>query len=227
MSHDDFEVEPIPGLPAVPPDGERILWSGSPYWPTLARRAFHIDKIAIYFAVLIFWRMGNQWYGDAAASTIVAAAVTPLIVAAVALIILTTIAYLTARSTIYTITSKRIVMRFGVALPITFNLPFASIASAGLRRFADAKGDLPVELTGEKRLPYLVLWPHARPWHFKAPQPMLRCVHDAPRVAQVLSAAFASHTARSMIVISPEVSAESDWGASQTAAVPPRLVAAE
>ena len=32
MSHDDFAFEPRRGLPAVLPDGERLLWQGSPRW---------------------------------------------------------------------------------------------------------------------------------------------------------------------------------------------------
>jgi|LNFM01.1.fsa_nt_gb hypothetical protein len=229
MSHDDFEVEPIPGLPAVPPAGESILWSGSPYWPAIARRALHIDKIAIYFGVLIAWRIGSGWYDGEAPAAIVASAVYPLIAAALSITILTLIARAIARSTIYTITSRRVVMRFGVALPITFNLPFASISAVGMRTFPQAAGDLPIDLTGGKRLPYLVLWPHVRPWRLKSPQPMLRCVQDAPRVAEVLARAIASHTASDAAVPRrvPEERLGGDWAPRQTTPSTPHLVAAE
>ena len=30
MPHDDFQIEPVPGLPERPPEGERILWQGRP-----------------------------------------------------------------------------------------------------------------------------------------------------------------------------------------------------
>lgn len=226
MTHDDFEVEPIPGLPAVPPEGERILWSGSPQWVSLARHAFHIDKVAIYFALLIAWRMGSQWYGGGTTADILGAALAPVVVATIALAILATIAYATARSTIYTITSRRIVMRFGIALPITFNLPFASIANANLRKFADATGDLPVEQNEAKRLPYFVLWPHVRPRRFKSPQPMLRCVPDAPRVAQLLSNALATHALRSGTA-SLEIKVDRDRATTETPMRAPQLVAAE
>ena len=36
--HDDFAVEPLPGLPAQPPKGEVILWQGRPQTFALARR---------------------------------------------------------------------------------------------------------------------------------------------------------------------------------------------
>ncbi|MGA2129178.1 MAG: PH domain-containing protein, partial [Xanthobacteraceae bacterium] len=36
----------------------------------------------------------------------------------------------------------------------------------------------------------LVLWPHVRPWHVARPQPMLRAVPDALRVAETLARAM-------------------------------------
>jgi hypothetical protein len=226
MSHDDFAIEPVPGLPALPPEGERILWSGSPHWSSLARHALHIDKIAIYFVLLIAWRMGSQWYGASDAAAIAGSALVPVVIATAAVSILATIAYAMARSTVYTITSRRLVMRFGVALPITFNLPFVAISKVGLRRLADAKGDLPVELSESKRLPYLVLWPHVRPWRFRAPQPMLRCVYDAPLVANILSGALASHAALSAPA-APTMQTTHDLAQPEPAMRAPRLVAAE
>ena len=37
-------------------------------------------------------------------------------------------AWASARTTVYTITNRRVVMRFGIALPMTLNLPFTLIA---------------------------------------------------------------------------------------------------
>lgn len=226
MSHDDFAVEPIPGLPAVPPEGERILWSGSPHWPSLARRAFHIDKVALYFALLIAWRIGSQWQSGGTTSDVFGAVLVPLVIATIAITIIATIAYATARSTIYTITSRRIAMRIGVALPITYNLPFSSLATAGLRRFTDATGDLPVSQSEATRLPYFVLWPHVRPWRFKSPQPMIRCVKDAPRVAEILSGALAAHAASSPSARAERL-IEVDRPLRDAPIHAPRLVAAE
>ena len=44
------------------------------------------------------------------------------------------LAWLYARTTVYTITNRRVVMRFGVALPMSLNLPFRMVAAAGLQR---------------------------------------------------------------------------------------------
>jgi len=35
-----------------------------------------------------------------------------------------------------------------------------------------------------------MLWPHARPWRLKAPEPALRCIPEAGRVADMLAGAL-------------------------------------
>jgi len=52
MSHDDFDFDPVRGLPEVLPAGERMLWQGSPRWQDMALHAFHVRKVAVYFAVI-------------------------------------------------------------------------------------------------------------------------------------------------------------------------------
>jgi hypothetical protein len=44
----------------------------------------------------------------------------------------------------------------------------------------------------------LVLWPHARPWYFSPPQPMLRAIPDAAKVAGILASALNAAVARSV-----------------------------
>ncbi|MEO1362599.1 MAG: PH domain-containing protein, partial [Pseudomonadota bacterium] len=39
MPHDDFEIEPVAGLPEAPPEGEQILWQGRPDTWALARES--------------------------------------------------------------------------------------------------------------------------------------------------------------------------------------------
>ena len=51
----EYETEPVRGLPERLPAGETILWQGAPRWGALARRAFHVRKIALYFAILLAW----------------------------------------------------------------------------------------------------------------------------------------------------------------------------
>ena len=42
MSHDDFKFEPVRGLPEALPEGEHILWQGSPVPGRLARDAVKV-----------------------------------------------------------------------------------------------------------------------------------------------------------------------------------------
>ena len=97
-----------------------------------------------------------------------------------------------ARTTVYTITNRRVVMRIGIALPVTFNLPYTQIDGAALRPYEDGTGDIPLQLRDGTRLAYFVLWPHARPWRFSRPEPMLRAVPNAAATAQLLSEALAA-----------------------------------
>ena len=54
------ETEPVRGLPAPLPAGETLLWQGGPAWWPLARSAFHFNKIAIYFGLMIAWRIATS-----------------------------------------------------------------------------------------------------------------------------------------------------------------------
>jgi hypothetical protein len=182
--------EPVRGLPGPLPKGEQLLWQGAPRWRSLARRAFHVRKIAVYCGVLLAWHVvASLRDGFTPVATVVSALwLLPLVLAAVGLPAL--LAWLTCRTTVYTITSRRIVMRYGIALPMTLNLPFKRIASAEVRVYADGTGDLPLSLIEPDRIGYLHLWPHARPWRITRTQPMLRSVPEARRVADILARAL-------------------------------------
>ncbi|MCU0886217.1 MAG: PH domain-containing protein, partial [Beijerinckiaceae bacterium] len=136
VPHDDYAGEPIPGLPADLPEGERLLWQGSPAWMSLAIRAFHIRKVAIYFAALILWRGLSSKYDGASPGEALSYALAIMPVALCGIGIVALLAYAYARMTIYSITSRRVMMRSGVAMPITVNLPFKRIDGAGLRLHA-------------------------------------------------------------------------------------------
>jgi hypothetical protein len=49
------------------------------------------------------------------------------------------------------------------------------------------------------RLSYVMTWPHVRPWRMKHPEPALRCIPDAAKVAKLFS--DAAETAVSQPVI--------------------------
>ncbi len=179
----EYEIEPIPGLPGDLPPGERILWQGKPEWRMLARTAFHTRIVAGYFVLLSVWAvadaMVNQSGATGAAMTILAG------LAAVGLLHL--LAWGSARTTIYTLTNRRIVMRIGMAVPKCINLPLTEIRSVDLALRSGGSGDLPLTLVGSPKLGFLALWPHARAWRIARPQPMLRAVADAQDVARLIA----------------------------------------
>lgn len=187
-----WEHEPIRGLPEPLPPGERILWQGTPSWRALARRALHVDKLALYFALLLLVRGATALAdGSGMAGALIAMLeLSPLALAALG--VLTLLAWLMGRATVYTITDRRVVLRIGIALPLVINLPFKIVRAAGLRTFADGTGDLPLTLAETGKLGFIHLWPHARPWRLSRPEPMLRAVPDAAQVATILARALAA-----------------------------------
>lgn len=196
MAHDDFQLEPVRGLPERPPEGERILWQGRPAWRSLARRWLRTRWVIGWFALLLAWRGGVMAAEGATATEILAVSVWLVGLGAAATAVLSLLAWITATNTVYTITSRRVAMRIGVALTVTLNLPYRWIASADLRQHPDGTGDIPLALSGENKISWAVLWPHARPWRMAKPEPMLRCIPDAGRVATILAEALRADMAR-------------------------------
>ncbi|MEP2639460.1 photosynthetic complex putative assembly protein PuhB [Roseobacter sp.] len=210
MSHDDFEIEPIEGLPQEPPKGERILWQGRPDWARLSIEALNLKWVMGYFAVLTIWRFLSMAdllpLGRAIGS-----AVPFVILGAVVCGLLMAVAYLQARATVYTVTDARVVMRIGAALTVTLNLPYRQVGNAMLDLRKNGTGTIALETMGDTKLSYLVCWPHVRPWHIRQPQPALRCIPQADRVARLLADAAQARIAIPQVqraVLHPAVAAE-------------------
>jgi len=190
----EFDIEPVPGLPERLPEGEQLRWQGAPQWRALAVRALHVRTVAIYFGLLIVLRVGYMLVTGESAKVALLSGLWLALLCLAAIAILTVTAYALARSTIYSITDRRVVIRFGVALPMAVNIPFRAVQSAGLRRYANGVGDIPMALGDEHRVNYLILWPNVRPWRIFDAQPMLRCVPDVDRVAEILADALRAAT---------------------------------
>jgi len=180
------------GLPERLPEGERLLWQGAPDWRKMALNVFHIRGLALYFGAIIAYclvaaAMDGTPLQDAALSTakLAGAALLPIG-------FLTAYAWAVGRSTTYTITDQRVVMQFGLALPMTINLPFRKIEGAELKLRANGSGDVSLLLNSADKLAYLVLWPHARPWRLGQAEPAFRAIPDVGRVGQLLARALAA-----------------------------------
>lgn len=187
MTHNDYEKEPVRGLPARLPQGEHIVWQGAPDRARFLQSVLHVRKIALYFGVLIAWRIGAGLYDGSALTNIAITALWLSLLGAIVLGLIWWYARSVERTSVYTITNKRVVMRFGVALPITFNYPFSQIVSAGVQRLHGGSGTIVLSLKEHTKISWMVLWPHARPWKLAKPQPAIRLINDVDSVAQVLA----------------------------------------
>ena len=188
--HHEYEFEAALGLPEALPSGERILWQGSPDWKRLAVDAFHVKRLTIYFVSMLLLQVLLAWDMAASLRTNLGALTISGSLAIIALGLLALTAKLSASTTMYTITNKRIVMRIGIVLTLSFNLPLRWIQSAQIKPQTDGFGDIALDLKGEDRIAYLHLWPHARPWEITKPQPMLRNIPDIENVGKVLHQAW-------------------------------------
>jgi Bacterial PH domain len=192
----NFDYEPIPGLPGELPPGETLLWQGKPDWWCLARRVFHLPLIAGYLGLFMVWRLISAAYdGQPLLPTAESLMYMALLTAACSAI-LAGLAYATARTTVYSITSERVVMRYGIALPMALNLPFGKVETAAAAIFPGGCGDIPLRLNEGEKISYLMLWPHARPWRISRPEPALRGVPKVEEVTMLLGRALAAAASR-------------------------------
>jgi len=182
-------AEKLKPAPVALAEGERLLWEGAPAWRGLLVRLFHARAVAVYFAALLLWHSARVVLNPGASSGY--APLWLMAAAALTLGLLLVLAWLTERTTRYVLTDRRVVLRFGIALPMTLNIPLSAIHSAAVRLLPDGSGDIPLFLGGHRlRLGYIPLWPHVRPWRLAEPQPMLRAVAGAAGVAALLGEAL-------------------------------------
>jgi len=197
----EHEWEAAPGLPAALPSDEHIVWQGSPDWQQLALHAFHVRKIAIYFAVMIGIQLAHLAGDGQAGRDLWIPVVVSASLAALSLGLLTACAWFAGKSALYTLTNKRIVMRVGIVLTLTFNLPYRRIAAASLKSCEHGCADIALQLYAEDRIGWAHLWPHQKAWHVQHPQPTLRCVPNGQAVGELLMKAWREHHPGETIVV--------------------------
>lgn len=184
--HEEHSFEPVEGLPAKLPVGEEIVWQGrsNPFF--LAVDAFHLRSVALYFGLLLLVRVGfDVGSGESIAGSF-SAGLTTFGKGLLCLAILGGMAALMARKSMFTITTERVVLRHGVGIRKYINIPFKDIHAVELKSFTSGTGNIALAVTETTRIPYLHLWPFARPFRFGKPVPLLRGVDNATEVAQTL-----------------------------------------
>lgn len=190
MSHDHSEVEPIPGLPAKLPEGEHILWQGSPDRRAFLDTVLKIRWVFAYVGAVLAWNIGTAFYDGKGFAEIILGTVLTVLLGAMVYAMAYWFAKAVENSTIYTITNKRVVMRFGIAIRVTFNLPFSQMTSADVKVLDDQSGSISLTLKDHTKISWAILWPHARPWKFANPCPTLRAVKDVKTPADILAQAL-------------------------------------
>ena len=178
-------------LPAALPEGEQLLWQGRPSARGLARQNFHVLGVGLYFLALLVWRTlsvaaepGNGLEEGLSAASVL---VMPFLAAEAVLLLL---AWGYARSTIYTLTSARLAIRSGLAVPVTTTIAFELVEGAALKRHGKGLGDLCFTVRESERPSWAMLWPSVRPWRWRHPEPSFRCVPNGEAVASKVKAAL-------------------------------------
>ncbi|EED32385.1 photosynthetic complex assembly protein [gamma proteobacterium NOR5-3] len=194
MSVGEYEEEPVRGLPGYLPPDETLIWQGEPDFKVMARRVFHVRTVSLYFAALIAVHLAIQASGSASLAEVILGSTWMVGLGTVAIGILSLLAFSYARTTVYTLTDKRLVLRFGVAMPMMVNIPLSIVTAADMRRFSDGSGDIVLSVDQKKRLSYMMLWPNVRSWRINPTQPALRSVANVEELAASLASVVSSAT---------------------------------
>ena len=187
-----------------PRPGETIIWTGSPCWQTLAKRAFHIGGISLYLCALIFANALAGRLQHLSQADILQGELPVAIFAAIVLAATAALAWATARTTRYTLTNQRIVLQYGLAINATLALPMRLVRSVSVSNAAT--GDVVIKLKPGNKIAYAKLWPHLRPWRFAQPEPALRALPNAAAAAALISRTVAAAQAQT-----PQPATSAPW----------------
>ncbi len=207
-THDDFAFDHAPGLPEPLPKGEEILWQGKPDAWRLAVESLSLKWILGYFALLAIWRVGSA-LADYSATVAFASLVPIAVLAAAATAIFYGFSWMQARATIYTVTTARVILKIGAALPVTLQIPYRRIENISLDLRKTGHGTIAFEpqKEGGDTLSYYILWPHLRPWQMRVPQPAFRCIPGAAHVAEIIAETAESQMAQPILAPKPAAAA--------------------
>ena len=189
MNGHTHEFEPTFGFPESLPTSEKVLWQGGPCAWLIARRIFFLPYLFVYF--LIFSCLALVFNSEALTlKDLFIKFLSYMSLGMVAIFILLAISYLISSTTVYSITDKRVVMRIGIVLNLSLNVPFSKIETAACKAYPDKSGDISLNLVPDNKIAYLHLWPHCRPWFFSSPRPRLSCLKDIEVVASCLTSSW-------------------------------------
>lgn len=192
----EHDIEPVPGLPERLPAGETMLWQGRPDPRLVAQHLLKNRWLAGYFLVLALWAGASGLYDGQQPGGILFSVAVLIALGAVLLALVELYAWAIGRTTLYTITSERIVMRFGVAFSMALNLPYGRVDAVSIRRLGKGAGTIAIQLAPGHHLSWLIQWPHVRGWRLSQAEPALICLAHADAAGEVLALAIAQQRSR-------------------------------
>lgn len=192
----EFDEGANSGLPGPLPAGEHIIWQGSPNARAVGRQVMKTRWIAAYFGVMLAWLVITGLYFGRSADDIIISLVIMALAGVIVVGFFEWYAWGVHKTTIYTITTRRVVMKFGVALPTAFNLPFSEMEAVDVRERADGSGDIALRFNPDVRLAWLVFWPHVRGLRMGRPEPQMIGLDDVSEVAGLLATQLHAHLGR-------------------------------
>ena len=193
MGMTEYEDEPVEGLPDFLPEGETMVWQGRPTVAAMARRVFFIPHLALYFGLLIAGHTVYRLMEGVSAAQVMGTFVWQAGLAATVLVLLAWLARSYAASVMYTLTSERLVIRSGVALPMMVNIPIEQITAADMRLYRDGTGDIVLTPVADRKLHWILLWPNVSAWYSRPIRPLLRGLAEPQRAADGFAAVASQH----------------------------------
>ncbi len=186
-----------PAAPVLRP-GEVLVWQGQPSWRGLAVGAFHIRGVVLWVCALVFVNAVAARAEHLPPREAVRDIAPLLVMGGLVLAGVAASAWATGQTTLYTITNQRVLMQYGVALTAKLALPMRVIGAVAVSE--GPLGNVPIRLKPGHVVAFARLWPHARPWQVRRPEPMLLALADAGRVAAMLSRTVADAQAAALAV---------------------------
>ena len=176
------------------PADEVLIWQGRPEANAIAIRAMYLWYVVAYLLGLVVLRTGYLITGDAPISEWSALLAWQSLASLFIVGVIVGLSALYGKTTVYSLTNRRLILRTGAAVPIHVNFPLEQIASADLKVFSDGTGDIALKLENSDKLYWLLLWPNVRSWWVRPLQPLLRGLRDFELAASALASAASAQS---------------------------------
>ncbi len=169
---------------------EISLWRGRPGYKRVAFDMLHARGIGAYFVGLLALDAYQVWAKRIPLGPAIHNSAPLLLIIGLASGLLMVAAWLIMLTTRYEVTNRRVILKYGMALPATLSLPYSQIVKASVAVNGDHSGDIALTLKEGNHMAYFKLWPLARAWHLSHPEPMLRGVPRAGFIGSLMTRAI-------------------------------------